>query len=121
MPVSTARGRLGSAAQNLQVRQDAGQGGGYTGSPPLWTAPPFLLGTRVHWLSRVAPGEADPARRRLSQSHRGQGWVRRRWGRPSTPEVGPAKLVLATQRSPSHTWLRLPGPQVGTNRGPTGM
>lgn len=41
MPVSTARGRLGRCTQNLQVRQDASQGSGYTGSPPLWTAPPF--------------------------------------------------------------------------------
>lgn len=50
---------------------------------------PFLLGTRVRWLSRVAPGGGRPSPGGSVRATGAQGWVRRRWGRPSTPEVGP--------------------------------
>lgn len=109
-------GTSGRCAQSLQVRQDAGQGIRDTGSHPLWTAPPS---SAWHQGPLVLEGGSrgrltQPGR--LSQSRRGPGMGEGGWdggGGRLHLRLG-LKLVLATQWPLSHAWLRLPGPQVGT-------
>lgn len=109
-------GAWGRCAQSLQVGQDAGRGVRDTGSHPLWTAPPSSAWHQGPLaLESGSRGRLTPPGR-LSQSRRGPGMGEGGWdggGGRLRLRLGP-KLVLATQRPPSHTWSRLPGPQVGT-------